>query len=288
MINPLKSEVKKWYWAVVIVGFVGALVGACYNAWYYDHKIGWSWFWFSICANLCSTLAAGILALMIQRAKDVSRKEDWKEHIVQPILTELGDVVQYLYKRDHIPWDTLLAQTKQIDFVVQSWDKWEESVRTPFRKFLESGGSVNLFVHNYHDEFQETLRKPWQQRMNRNEQQARDEITGTFKSIADAIRIVLPSSANEEIEKRLTIRLMKHLNWFCAIRFGDDRLLLSVYAHHHRLGVEAPFFLIRTDIHKNFASWFATELKQLTDDSVLDHFPASSNPHTPSPAAKTE
>ena len=250
--NPLKPAFKNLYWFIVIVGLLGTFSFACYLA-THNSGIGWSWLWFSICVNLCSTLAIGILALMIQRAKDVSRKEDWNEHIVQPILTELGDVVQCLHTFPEIQWNKLFERTDEIDFVVQSWDKWEENVRVPLRSFLLREGKINLFVHNHSVQFSETLHKPWQQRTNRNDQQANDEIVGTINSIVAAVRAALPSQKDAKREKRLTIRLMKNLNWFCAIRFGPDRLLLSVYAHHHRNGVEAPFFLIRTDIHKGIA-----------------------------------
>ena len=287
MSNPLKSDVKKLYWFIVIAGFLSALGFAIYHA-TQNKEIGFPWFWSSVCVNLCITLAIGILALMIQRAKDVSRKEDWNEHIVQPILTELGDVVQCLHTFPEIQWDKLFERTDEIDFVVQSWDKWEENVRVPLRSFLQRGGKINLFLHHHSGQFSETLHKPWQQRTNRNEQQAYDEIVRTIDSIVAAIHAALPGEKEAKREKRLTIRLMKNLNWFCAIRFGSDRLLLSVYAHHHRNGVEAPFFLIRTDSHKGIATWFQNELDQLITDSDVHQFTKPVTLQAPAATAKTE
>ena len=269
MPNALKSEVSKWYWIFVGAVFLGSLAVAIFVT-KRSTEITLSWLWFAIGVNFFTTFATVILALLIQRAKDVSRKEDWNDHIVNPILAALGDVVRCVHKFTEVPWARLFEQTNEIDFVVQGWDNWENDVRAPLRAFLKREGKINLFVHHDGADYRDTLHSPWMQRTKRTDQQARDEITGTIQSIADAVREAVPTA---KLDKRLSIHLMKHLNWFCAIRFGPDRLLLSVYAHHHRSGVEAPFFLIRTDIHKEFGSWFDRELEQLKASSESAPFP---------------
>lgn len=273
----LKSLLKRTSLRVVGAGIV-VLVSFIFYMAHGDDKITLNTVLLSISTNLIASGIVFVLAVALwQGVKDEIRQEELRNTVLNPLLQAWSDNHQFIYPTvDAIPWKELFCGATTIDMLVQGWDGWQKKVNTVLPEFLLRGGKINLILH---DPKEVSLLVFHAQRMNRTQVDMIREIEQTITSLEAAIRKTILSE--EDARSRLTVHHIKKMNWFCGIRFNNEKLLLSLYEHKSETAwghIDSPSFLVRTDIFDGIGKWFAEEWDYLRSEMASN---STSTPGAP-------
>lgn len=215
----------------------------------------------ALLAILSGGVAAGgmylFTAVLLQRAKDLSRQDDLKQYVVDPIVSALYTNKHVVYASlAKVDWSSLFADITDIQLLVQGWDGWQENVSEFLPNFLKEGGTVHLILH---DPRNKELLKRMQERMPGKD--VEKEIENTHKDLRAFVKEIVGA---DHVERQFKCYFINHDNMYCGIYFKPNKLLLSLYQHtpFSLLPLKkAPAFIITTgDPHfAEVSSWFEAE-----------------------------
>ena len=217
----------------------------------------------AILTNLIASGIAFVVGVIVwQHLRDNVNAEEAQRLTVAPITRTWADYHNFIYPTvDKIPWDELFLGATKIDMLVQGWDGWQKKVGAVLPAFLRRGGVINLILHNPQNK---DLRRFHAQRMGRTEEEIINEIKRTNTNLLDVIQATLGPNNQD----RLTVHYIDKMNWFCAVRFNTDKLLISLYEHKREQEwghIDSPSFLIRTNVFGDIGQWFEDEWNFLRD-----------------------
>jgi len=122
---------------------------------------------------------------------------------------------------DTPPWDDWIREARTIDICVQGWETWARDHEGAWVEFFSRNGTVNLYLPNPNDERVLTIiteRMP-----PRTSTDQAYEIKNTYRKLKE-----YRDSARKGT---LTHRQLHRMNWYCAVRFDEETLFLSLYEH---------------------------------------------------------
>jgi hypothetical protein len=218
---------------------------------------------------LAGGVAAGgmylFTAVLLQRAKDLSRQEDLKEYVVEPIISALYTNKHVVYASlSKVDWSSLFPDTTDIQLLVQGWDGWQDKVSEFLPDFLRKGGTVHLILH---DPKNKQLLERMQERMPGKD--VKREIENTHEYLRAFVKEVV---GEDRVDKQFQCYFIEHVNMYCGIYFKPNKLVLSFY-QHTPIGQlplkKAPAFIITSgDLHfAEVSAWFEAEWNFLTASS---------------------
>jgi hypothetical protein len=212
-------------------------------------------------------------------------KEDTEEQVrvLRQVITESLGRPDLLAQ---VPWENLIDNACEIDFVVQGWDRWadQEMIARALARFFERGGKFRLYVCHPDSLEGSYARSLMEGRLGKGPNEVVIEIKDTFKTINGVRDQLPPEKKGPEIEVIQT----NNLNWYFGVLFkgreisGDagarDVMVFSIYSHTPWRPWNMPALVIYPDIHNHMREWFKAELQ---------HLRSGSGPQTQSPSSES-
>lgn len=210
--------------------------------------------------SICSGIALSSLSYFLSDWLVKKLRDGELSDLIQ---TQVSKAVRHgkVHTVETTPWAELINGATKIDFVVQGWNSWfnKVEVTAPLQAFFQKKGKLNLYVYHYDEAASiNSLFDTWKMRVDGKNvaHEMGGSISGAFHRLENS-----PGSKSDQLK----VRLLKTVNWYCAIRFTPGPLLISPYAHFHRGTASAPVFLFNLEENAAFKQWWKDELKFLED-----------------------
>lgn len=174
---------------------------------------------------------------------------------IEPKLDGLREVVAYERFND-VPWGEWIRNAKQIDINVHYFDTWLNQHPDAFRDFFsKTGAQCRIILPDVNDDGLLSAIASRFPDMKQNElvRKIRNTSTrlGNFRRDAKAS------------EPALIVCQVKTIQWYCAVRFDNQRTVFSIYENARKGGTEAPAFVIDHSRHPRLSDWTDREFKGL-------------------------
>lgn len=224
---------------------------------------------FSICVNFATSLVIFMaVAFLIRSDKESYENDRWQVQIVEPLLKAVSST-SGVNRIGSIEWGSLINSAQQIEFLVQSWKVWPQTVSDELEAFFRRNGVFHLFIYHPDDPAAEQARQLLRARKPDNKEDPGAEIT---EMVSELQAILLKADGKPE---QLKITYISEVNWYCAVRFnkrpiddnvsGRDVIVFSLYSHMHKMVSwhDLPAFVVYPDVSPNVARWFNADLARL-------------------------
>jgi hypothetical protein len=154
---------------------------------------------------------------------------------------------------DRVEWGPKIVRAKKIDICVQGWYTWVAGRKTYWKEFFKNGGTLNLILPN--PDITDAMRF-MEERLGRKPGKQKDDI----EQMRDLL-VELCKGTNGSI-KHFRVNQMI---WYCAVRFDDKDLFLSLYEHirFENSDIESPTYQVFLAKHEHTKDWMEKEFKGL-------------------------
>lgn len=222
----------------------------------------WGVFITSLIIEFIPVFIAFVVSYLLLRHVQSIRQQNQEEKIaeavadlIQPSLDLMLEKVVYERFND-LPWDTWIRESNDIDITVHYFDTWLNTHPDAMRSFFQKKDArLRIILPDHADDalvYSILTRFPDLQH---------DGLVRKIKNTSDRLN----ERRTEAKGTKFTLRVFKtnKVQWYCAVRFGNQRTVISVYENARKGGTESPAFVVDHAKHPLLANWIEREFTGL-------------------------